>query len=119
MQNKKNKKNYLIQYCILPVYFVLAQFSLTISLLSYLLPDDFWCEVLRGAAERVSGIWGLQALLAEPEVGEHDVARAVEQQVLRLEVTVHDLSLVQVAQGRGNLSTVEARTRLWEGALSL
>mmetsp|Transcript_17336 Transcript_17336/g.42346 ORF Transcript_17336/g.42346 Transcript_17336/m.42346 type:complete len:237 (+) Transcript_17336:554-1264(+) len=50
----------------------------------------------------------LLVLLAAPKVGDGQVAVAVDQQVLRLEVTVHDPAPVQLLKGQRDLARVHA-----------
>ena len=70
-------------------------------------------------AEGGRGSVELDVLLAQAEVGEDDVALLVEQDVLGLQVPVHDVEGVEVAQGAGDLGGVEARPRLQEASLPL
>mmetsp|Transcript_16271 Transcript_16271/g.41594 ORF Transcript_16271/g.41594 Transcript_16271/m.41594 type:complete len:872 (+) Transcript_16271:63-2678(+) len=64
---------------------------------------------------------GLSHALAKGQVkiGEHDVAAAMEQDVLRLEVAVDVAQEVQVLQGQQHLCDVEADVRLPEALLRL
>ena len=59
--------------------------------------DDFWGHVGGRAAEGVDGA-GRDGLEAEAEVDELELPVAVEQDVLGLDVAVHDVALVQVPQ---------------------
>src|SRR4029434_213772 len=61
----------------------------------------------------VVGVWGrrcvgvpVRELLGEAKVGEADVSVAVQQDVLGLEVAVHDVARVQVLQGAHDLRRV-------------
>lgn len=66
--------------------------------------DDLGRKVVRGAAE---GPCDVRHLLGEAKIGDLEVAVAVEQQVLGLQVTVDDVVRVQVVQGQGDLGGVE------------
>lgn len=66
--------------------------------------NDLGREVLRGAAE------GPRATLhpfGEPEVGDLQVALAVDQQVLRLQVPVNEVQIVQIFEREHDLSRVK------------
>lgn len=66
--------------------------------------DNLRCQILGGAAQRPRSI--LQ-LLGETKVGDLQVAVPVQQQILRLQVPVHDVQRVQVLQGQDNLAGIE------------
>ena len=57
--------------------------------------DDVEVSVLRGAAH---GPRALVEPLGEPKVGQLEVAAAVEQHVLGLDVAVHDVQVVEVLE---------------------
>lgn len=60
-----------------------------------------------------------QAELGEPEVEQLDVEILVEEKVLTLEVLVHDVQVVAVLNGRGELVEHLARHVLGQGSLAL
>lgn len=66
------------------------------------------CEVLRRAAEGVGRLGCAHVKLAEAEVAQCNVARVVEENVLGLEVAVHDVEAVQVLEREQELGGVEA-----------
>mmetsp|Transcript_14126 Transcript_14126/g.34839 ORF Transcript_14126/g.34839 Transcript_14126/m.34839 type:complete len:322 (+) Transcript_14126:1519-2484(+) len=79
--------------------------------------NDLRCHVLHGANERV----GARAVVAhvglgQPKVGQLDVALAVQQHVLRLQVPVCNAQGVKVANGQHNLGRVQARHVLGKDA---
>ncbi len=78
--------------------------------------DDLRRHVLDGAAEGVRPPLPLlrAELAAQPEVGEHDVPLAVQQDVLQLDVAVDDAVLVQVLQREDDLPDVDAHLVLRE-----
>jgi hypothetical protein len=82
--------------------------------------ENFRTQILRRAAEALGALRGaVDALLGEPEVGELHVSDLVEQDVLGLEVPVHDALLVQALEGERDLCRVEARLREGGGELDL
>jgi hypothetical protein len=81
--------------------------------------QDLGREVLGRAAERVRAVAVLHVDLAEAKVAERDVAVVVQQDVLRLEVAVHDVERVQVLEHEEELRAVEARVLLAEALLLL
>mmetsp|Transcript_15838 Transcript_15838/g.42605 ORF Transcript_15838/g.42605 Transcript_15838/m.42605 type:complete len:336 (-) Transcript_15838:99-1106(-) len=54
-------------------------------------------------------------LLGKPEVGKLEVAVVCDEDVLGLEVAVHEVVVVDVLDGEGNLGDVDLRPRLGEG----
>lgn len=60
-----------------------------------------------------------QAELGEPEVEQLDVEILVEEQVLTLEVLVHDVQVMAVLNGQGELVEHLARHVLGQGSLAL
>ena len=71
------------------------------------------------AAERGRGTVGFYVLLAQAEVGEDNVSLGVQQDVLGLQVAVHDVEGVEVAQRAGDLRSVEPGPGFQEAAFSL
>lgn len=74
---------------------------------------------LRRTAEGRRGAVGFDVLLAQAEICEDDVALRVQQDVLRLQISVDDVEGVEVAQRAGDLRRVEPGSGLQEAALSL
>ncbi len=60
-------------------------------------------QILRSAAERVR----FSGELGQTEISKSDVTGLVHQDVLRFQVSVEDLTLVQVAQSQGYLCCIE------------
>ena len=75
------------------------------------LPQDLGSQVLRRSAERLRRV-SLHVLLGETEVGDADVALGVQKEVLRLEVAVHNVVLVEMRDAQHDLSCVEFGTVL-------
>ena len=71
--------------------------------------DDLRREVVRRPAHRVGAA---RHLLGQPKVRDLHVAAGVDQEVLRLEVSVDDLQLREVVEGQGELADVEPRPGL-------
>mmetsp|Transcript_8424 Transcript_8424/g.21282 ORF Transcript_8424/g.21282 Transcript_8424/m.21282 type:complete len:302 (-) Transcript_8424:847-1752(-) len=57
--------------------------------------------------------------LAETKVGDTDVATRIEENVLRLEVTIHDVERMQMRQSKSDFGSVEPNAFLTEFALLL
>ena len=75
-------------------------------------------QVLGGAAERVRfHIVGLLHDLSKTKVCQHDVAVVVNENVLRLQIPVDNVRLVQVAEGKGDLCSVKLCLFLREALL--
>lgn len=72
-------------------------------------PDNhLWCQVLRGTAKRIRILLVIDVEnFCEPEVGQHNVAVLVQQDVLRLEISVNNFGVVEVAKGKSNLCCVK------------
>ena len=66
--------------------------------------NDLGRQVVRGAAK---GPCDVRHLLGKAKVGDLEVAVAVEQQILGLQVTVDDVVRVQVVQRQGDLGGVK------------
>ena len=69
--------------------------ELTIGGGGYLVQDDFWSNIFRGATESPRLAAGVD-VLGEAKVDHLDVALLVKKQVLRLEISVDDSSVVEV-----------------------
>ena len=61
----------------------------------YLVQDDFWSNIFRGATESPR-LAARVDVLGEAKVDHLDVALLVQKQVLRLEISVDDSSVVEV-----------------------
>ena len=61
----------------------------------YLVQDDFWSNIFRGATESPRLATRVD-VLGEAKVDHLDVALLVQKQVLRLEISVDDSSVVEV-----------------------
>ena len=61
----------------------------------YLVQDDFWSNIFRGATESPR-LAARVDVLREAKVDHLDVALLVKKQVLRLEISVDDSSVVEV-----------------------
>lgn len=72
-----------------------------------------YLHVLNGAAESVRHDAVVDVLLAQAEIGELHVALRVQQNVLRLQITIDDAQRVQMLQRENDLGQVEsARNRV-------
>lgn len=86
---------------------------------AFLVEKDLGGEVLGRAAERVGELVVGQVGLGQTKVAKGNVACGVEKDVLGLEVTVHNVVLVEMLKGQHKLSNVEPCTVLGEAALFL
>ena len=68
-------------------------------------------QVFRGPAKGRRRSPECDFLLAQPKVGDLDVALAVEQQVLQLEVAVDDAAVVQVCDGLASRESEKRKGR--------
>lgn len=59
---------------------------------------DLWCDVIRSAAESLGGEVAGDALLTHAEVSYLDVPVLIQQNVVQLQISVDDVSAVQVEQ---------------------
>jgi hypothetical protein len=66
---------------------------------------DLGCQVLGCAAEGECAIIG--QFLSKPKIGDLHVSLAVDQQVLWLQVAIHDVLLMHVADGQQDLADIE------------
>lgn len=62
---------------------------------------------------------GFYVLFAQAEVGQDDVSLRIQENVLRLQVSVHYVQWVQVPQGARDLGCIEPRTRFQKASLPL
>lgn len=67
----------------------------------------FWCQVGDASAKSVRDCLWLHSQLGQPEISQLNVTLRVEQDVLRLQVSVQNLILVQVADGLHQLSGID------------
>lgn len=79
--------------------------------------DHLRREILGRAAERVRLLTVSLHNLGQTEVSQHNVAVVVQKNVLWLEIAVDYITLVQVAEGQGDLRGVELGLRLGEALL--
>lgn len=77
-----------------------------VSTTGFLLIKHFWGDVL-GSANHCGPGLELRYSIANPKVADLDVARHIEQDILRLQITVNDFVFVQVLQHKDGLGTVE------------
>ena len=73
--------------------------------------NDLRCQILRRAAVRVgpgAGLVRRQALFGQAKVSDFDVSFMVQENVLRLQVTVDDSILVEISERFNELRGVEA-----------
>ena len=72
------------------------------------------CQILGSSTERVS-LLGLRLQeLSESEISEVNVARLIDQDILRFEISVHDAVIMKVAEGHCHLSCIEFDYFLFE-----
>ena len=64
-------------------------------------------NVIRSAAECPCLVAVIDPFLAEPKVGNLDVALGVQHDIVQLEVTVDDTPLVEVQQAKDDLGSIE------------
>lgn len=76
--------------------------------------DHFWAQVLGRPAKGVRLVFVVLDDLRESEVRKHDVTVSVHQDVLRFEVSVEDLAIVEVAQSQRNLGGIKLSLVLGE-----
>mmetsp|Transcript_4405 Transcript_4405/g.16062 ORF Transcript_4405/g.16062 Transcript_4405/m.16062 type:complete len:287 (-) Transcript_4405:489-1349(-) len=82
-----------------------------------LVQQDLWCHVVGRPDHAECTIVPAVLILAVSEVSEADVALVVEQDVLRLQVSVDDAHLMKILQRQDYLSSIEASARLREDFL--
>ena len=84
--------------------------------MAFFLQQDLRCNVLRRAAERVrrpvAGGEGSHVLLAQAEIRKLNVPISIQQNVLGLQITVHDVLLVQMVQRKYQLRGVQLHSLL-------
>lgn len=76
--------------------------------------DDFWSKILRCSTE---GITSINDFLGEPEIRYLQVSVAADQQVLRLEISVRDLSLMQILEGQSDFCNIKQSDIVWKDIL--
>ena len=69
-------------------------------------PQDFRRQILRRAAQRLRRV-ALHVLLREAEVRDADVPLGVQKEVLRLQVAIDDVVLMQMGDAQHDLGSVE------------
>ena len=75
----------------------------------HLLQDDLRSQVLRSSTETVELV-ALDVLLREAEVRDLDVAIGVEEEILRLQISVDDALAVEVVETQSYFSCIETST---------
>lgn len=66
--------------------------------------DDFWGEVIRGTTQSPGDVGDM---FGEAKVGDLDVTQGVEEDIFGFEITVDDVTFVEVLKGQDDLSGVE------------
>ena len=69
-------------------------------------PQDFRRQILRRAAQRLRRV-ALHVLLRQAEVRDADVPLRVQKEVLRLQVAIDDVVLMQMGDAQHDLGSVE------------
>lgn len=72
------------------------------------------CKKLGRPAESAGPLSESHALFTQSEIGDFDVALGVEQQIVQLQVSVHDFVVVQVLETEDDTAGVEHGTWLRE-----
>ena len=80
-------------------------------------PNDFRSEILWRAAEAIRSISLLDALLGQTKVRNTNVTLAVKQNILRLEVAIDDISVMECTNGNNHFSNVHSRSLFGEALL--
>ena len=82
--------------------------------------QNFWSKILRSTTEcRRAIIIREETLLGDTKVGHADVPFTGEQQVLRLEITVENTTVMEVFQAKHDFGAVEASALFAEGLVLL
>ena len=79
--------------------------------------NDLRSQILGRATEAVCAIGLLDALLGQAEVSDADVAFAVEQHILGLQVAINNVSIVESANSNDHFGSIEARSILGKSLL--
>ena len=66
--------------------------------------DHFWRKIIRSSAERPSDIGNI---FRKSEIGDLDVTMSVQEQILRLQISVDDILLVKILEGQRHFGGVE------------
>ena len=69
-----------------------------------LVHNNFWCEVLWSSAKGVTSVFDF---FGKAKISDAQMAVRRDQKVLRLQITISDLSFVQILEGKSNLSGVK------------
>ena len=72
------------------------------------LQDHFWRHVLSTAAKTVSHFSGIKASLGKAKICNFDMSIMIDKQILRFEVSVDDVLLVDVHESVQNFNEVES-----------
>ena len=70
--------------------------------------EHLWADVFGAPAKRVGPVSFLKVLLAQPKICQLYVAIQINEDVLRLQVPVYDISLMQVLYRKYDLSNYDA-----------
>lgn len=76
--------------------------------------DDFRGEIIRSSAKRPSDI---RNLLGETKIGNFQVTMTIKQEILRLQVTIDDLMMMQILEGKSDFCSVELGDWIGESLL--
>lgn len=80
-----------------------------LSRISNKVPEDhLGRHVLCAATKRIREFFLFHVLFGQPKIGDLDVPVVVDQQILGLQVSVHDFLLVQIQQPVQNLDEVKS-----------
>ena len=82
-------------------------------------PEDLRRDVVWSSAECGGGIALTDSFLAHPVVGQLDVTFVVQQNVVQLQISVNDSSLMQIIQRQADLRTVKPSVFFRQPSLSL
>ena len=69
-------------------------------------PDDFWSKVLGSATKGMRSV-SFDSLLGEAKVRDADVTLRIEDEILRLQVSVDDVVVVEMANPHRDFRSVE------------
>ena len=73
--------------------------------------NDLWSQVLWSSTKSVTLI---DDLLGEPEIGDPQMPVRTDEQILRLQISICDLSFMQILEGESYFSNIEQSYIIWE-----